>query len=80
MVSYFWSKIIAMTIERTSQNIIIKLPADMNIEDLQRMMDYFLYKEIGMKSRARQEDIDALARQSSRTWWQDNKQRFLPES
>ena len=69
-----------MTIERTSQNIVIKLPLDMNIEDLQRMIDYLLYKEAGMKSKARQADIDALARQSSRAWWQDNKHRFLPES
>ena len=35
-----------MIIERTKDEIIIRLPADINIDDLQDMTDWFQYKEL----------------------------------
>lgn len=68
-----------MIIERTSDQIIIKLPSDVNIEEIQRFLNYLRYKELSSKSKATQEDADLLAREINKNWWANNKQRFLPE-
>ena len=67
-----------MTIERTADAIIIKLPTNINIEEIQRFLNYLRYKEIVAKSKATQEDIDKLAREVNKSWWEKNKHRFLP--
>lgn len=51
-----------MTIERTADAIIVKLPTNINIEEIQRFLNYLRYKEIVAKSKATQEDVDELAR------------------
>ncbi|RMG24124.1 MAG: hypothetical protein D6730_13155 [Bacteroidetes bacterium] len=68
-----------MIIERTSEQIIIKLPLTINIEEIQRFLNYLRYKELTAKSRATQADADALAKDVNKSWWEKNKQRFLPE-
>ena len=55
-----------MIIERTKSEIIIRLPGDINIDELQDMTDWFLYKEITRKSKAKQEDVDDLVNRSKR--------------
>ena len=70
---------IDMRVERTSEEIIIKLPLSINIEEIQRFLDYLRYKELTTKSIATQEDADELAKSVNKDWWQKNKQRFLPE-
>ncbi len=67
-----------MTIERTADEIIVKLPTNVNIEEIQRFLDYLRYKEIVAKSTATQEDADKLAREVNKSWWDKNKNRFLP--
>jgi hypothetical protein len=67
-----------MTIERTADGIIVKLPTNTNIEEIQRILNYLRYKEIVAKSKATQEDIDNLAREVNKSWWEHNKRRFLP--
>ncbi|GAB4488650.1 MAG: hypothetical protein OHK0019_05200 [Saprospiraceae bacterium] len=68
-----------MTIERTADAIIIKLPTNINIEEIQRFLDYLRYKEITAKSKATQADADELAKAVNKSWWEKNKSRFLPE-
>ena len=51
-----------MNIERTSSEIIIKLPASTEIPDLQRFLDYLYYKQATKKSKAKQSDVDKLAK------------------
>jgi uncharacterized protein YdbL (DUF1318 family) len=67
-----------MTIERTADGIIVKLPTNTNIEEIQRFLNYLRYKEIVAKSKATQEDVDKLARAVNKSWWEHNKHRFLP--
>ncbi|MBL7790898.1 MAG: hypothetical protein JNK77_01145 [Saprospiraceae bacterium] len=69
-----------MTIERTADAIVIKLPLDFNIEEIQRFFDYLRYKELVSKSKATQEEIDNLAKEVNSQWWQENKHRFLPDA
>ncbi|MBU6341062.1 MAG: hypothetical protein KGS48_06170 [Bacteroidetes bacterium] len=67
-----------MTIERTVDGIIVKLPINTNIAEIQRFLNYLRYKEIVAKRKATQEDIDNLARAVNKSWWEHNKHRFLP--
>lgn len=68
-----------MTIERTADAIIVKLPTNINIEEIQRFLNYLRYKEITAGSKATQADADELAREVNKNWWEKNKNRFLPE-
>ena len=67
-----------MTIERTADAIIVKLLTNINIEENQRFLNYLRYKEVVAKSKATRDDIDKLAKEVNKSWWQENKHRFLP--
>ena len=68
-----------MIIERTADAIIVRLPTNINIEEIQRFLNYLRYKEIVAKSKATQEDVDQLAHEVNKNWWEKNKSKFLPE-
>ena len=68
-----------MTVERVDNQIIIKLPGTVDLEGVQRLINYLLYKEAVKDSTAQQEDVDELAREVNKQWWEKNKHRFLPE-
>jgi len=66
-----------LTVERTDQGIIIRLPNDAaDIEDIQRMLNYLSYKHAIKNSEATQEEIDELADEVNSGWWEANKHRF----
>lgn len=52
-----------MTLERTENEVIIRLPGDINWEDLELMLQSIRYREKVSKSKATQERIDQLARE-----------------
>jgi hypothetical protein len=62
-----------MIIERTESEIIIRLPGDINIDELQDMTDWFQYKEITRNSEAKQADVDALVGQIKKGRWDRRK-------
>jgi hypothetical protein len=66
-----------MTIERTSSEIIIKVPANVNVEGLQRLLDFLTYKEVTARSKAAQEDVDQLVLEVKKGRWARNKRRLL---
>ena len=65
-----------LTIERTDREIIIRLPLDLGVNDIQRMLDYLAYKQAIQNSQATQEQIDDLAKEAKSGWWERNKDRF----
>lgn len=65
-----------MVIERTKEEVIIRLPASLNTDGLQRLIDYLLYKEATANSVATQEEVDALAKEVKSGWWAKNKSRL----
>ncbi|MBK6619535.1 MAG: hypothetical protein IPG32_01120 [Saprospirales bacterium] len=69
-----------MEIQRTGNQIIITLPASVDLEGVQRLINFLLYKEATKDSKARQEEVDKLAREVNKQWWEDNKERFLPKN
>ena len=66
-----------MTIERTSKEVIIRLPSYVNTDGLQRLVDFLTYKEATAKSKAKQADVDALAKEVKKGWWTKNRSRFI---
>ncbi|MGN6437897.1 MAG: hypothetical protein ACTHMM_15265 [Agriterribacter sp.] len=65
-----------MVIERTSTEVIIRLPATIDATGLQRLVDYLVYKEATANSKATQEQVDKLAREVKKGWWKKNRKRF----
>jgi len=66
-----------MIIERTSKEVIIRLPAYVDTTGLQSLIDYLTYKEATAKSKAKQSDVDALASDVKKGWWAKNKSRVV---
>jgi hypothetical protein len=62
-----------MTIERTEDEIIVRLPASFDIDELQKMVDLLEYQSIVSKSKATQEQIDELVSDVKRNIWEDFK-------
>ena len=76
---YLYLKLPSMTIQRIDNQIVISLPGSIDLEGVQRLINYLLYKEATKDSKAKQEDVDILAREANKQWWAENKHRFLPE-
>lgn len=66
-----------MLIERTNNEVIIRLPSYVDTEGLQRLVDYLSYKEATAKSKANQTDVDKLAKEVKKGWWKENRSRFI---
>ena len=45
--------------------------------DFQSLIDYAGYLEATARSQAKQADVDALADEVNRNWWNNNKHRFI---
>ena len=75
MLNFIKNKI--MLIERTDSEVIIRIPANVDITGLQRLIDYLSYKEITSKSKAKQSEVDKLAKEVKKGWWKKNRSRFV---
>jgi hypothetical protein len=66
-----------MLIERTNKEVIIRLSASVNTDDLQDMVDYVRYKEITSKFKVSQKAVDKLADDVNKSWWAKNRKKLL---
>ena len=66
-----------MIIERTDKEILIRIPNTVDIEGAQRIIDYIRYQEVTAESKAKQEDVDKLAKEINKDWWDKNEGSFL---
>ena len=66
-----------MVVERANNEVVIRVPSYMNFEVMQRMIDLLSLKEANARSIATQEDIDLLAKEVKKGWWEKNGSRFL---
>lgn len=62
-----------MVIERSGDEVIFRLPADINIDDLQDLTDLLEFKEISVKSHATQEQVDQLVKRIKKGRWEKTK-------
>ncbi|MEO8733038.1 MAG: hypothetical protein ABI373_01770 [Flavobacteriales bacterium] len=65
-----------MLVERTSDEIIIRLPAGMDVEDLQEFLDYARYKELTKGYKVPQSEVDSIAADINRKWYAKNRKRL----
>ena len=66
-----------MIVERTSNQIVIRVSPKVDSFGFQRIMDYLDYLEITSKSKATQDDADKLADELNENWWGKNRRRFI---
>jgi hypothetical protein len=66
-----------MIVERINNEVIIRLPVNINFEAMQRTIDLISLKEATARSMATQEDIDLLSKEINKGWWAENRNRFI---
>jgi len=66
-----------MIIERTLSEVIIRLPASINITDLQEMANFLRYSELSQKSRVTQKQIDSLVNEVKKGRWEKSRKRLI---
>lgn len=66
-----------MVIERTEDEIILRLPSYIDIKEIQRFMDFVSQQELTSKSKATDEEILALSKEIKKGWWSKNRSRFI---
>lgn len=66
-----------MLVERNDNRIIISLSDNVDSFGLQKLIDYAEYLEITAKSKAKQKDVDELAKEVNKSWWKENRSRFI---
>jgi hypothetical protein len=66
-----------MIIERTKDEFIIRLPGDIDIDELQDMKDWLEYTEVTRKSKARPKDVDKLVKEIKKERWEKRKKQLL---
>jgi hypothetical protein len=65
-----------MIIERTSKEVLFRLPSSTKLEDLQDIANLFTYKEISRKSKATQKDVDDLVKKIKVGRWAKTKSKL----
>ncbi len=58
-----------MILERTKNEILVRLPSYVDLTELQNMLDYLQYKELTAKSEATQSDVDELSKVVNKSIW-----------
>ena len=66
-----------MLVERTKDEVIIRLPASVDVEDLQDFLNYARYKELTADFKVDQKQVDKLADQVNAKWWTKNRSTII---
>lgn len=66
-----------MLVERTTKEVIIRLPASVDTEDLQDFLNYARYKELTATFKTDQKEVDKLASEINSKWWTKNKNKMV---
>ena len=66
-----------MIVERTNNQIVIKVSPKVDAFGFQKIIDQLEYLEITSKSVAKQEDADQLADELNENWWKKNRKKFM---
>ena len=66
-----------MLVERTKKEVIIRLPASVDTEDLQDFLNYARYKELTSNFKVEQTEVDKLAKEINSKWWSENRSKLI---
>ncbi len=64
------------TIDRTDEEILIRLPLSSTSKAVQNALNFIKYVELGRNSQITQADIDEMVKETKDRWWEENKERF----
>ena len=73
----FGQILLDMLVERTTKEVIIRLPASVDTEDLQDFLNYARYKELTSDFKVDQKKVDKLADQINTKWWTKNRTKLV---
>ena len=66
-----------MLVERTSKEVIIRLPASVDTEDLQDFLNYARYKELTANFKTDQNEVDKITNEINAKWWTKNRSKLV---
>lgn len=66
-----------MVIERTENELILKLPNDIGTYYLDKITKYLKYVESNSEGEFDEEMINQIANESKNRWWQENQHKLL---
>lgn len=66
-----------MTIERTLDEIIIRIPSSVNVDEIQQLIDYLTYKQVLSKSEASQKEVDSVVAKVKKGRWAERRNMFI---
>ena len=66
-----------MLVERTKKEVIIRLPASVDTEDLQDFLNYARYKELTAGFKVDQKEVDKLSAQINSKWRTKNRAKVI---
>ena len=66
-----------MLVERTSKEVIIRLPASVDTEDLQDFLNYARYKELTANLKTDQKEVDKITNEINAKWWTKNRGKLI---
>ncbi len=64
-----------MIIERTSKEVLFRVPTSTKIEDLQEIANLFAFKEISQKAKAKQKDVYDMVKKIKKGRWSKTKSK-----
>lgn len=67
----------ALTVKRENETIMISIPASINNDYIEQLLDYLKVKAVVADSQAADDEIVDLANEINASWWKANKQRFI---
>lgn len=66
-----------MVVQRTDKEVIIRLPASVDTEDLQDFLNYARYKELTADFKLDQKEVDKLADDINAGWRTENRNKLI---
>ena len=66
-----------MLVKRTSKEVIIRLPASVDTEDLQDFLNYARYKELTATFKTDQNEVDKSTNEINAKWWTKNRSKLI---
>ena len=66
-----------MLVERTSKEVILRLPASVDTEDLQDFLNYARYKELTANFKTDQNEVDKITNEINAKWWTKNRSKLI---
>lgn len=62
-----------MIVERTDNEIVVRLPSNIDLSELQDMLDFLKHKELTANSKAKQEDVYQISKEINSSMWEKVK-------